>query len=118
MRHDVPMEFELKQEHITLLRNAYVGWQDCETGAPEIDPKRPYGNSYILGDIVEILGEETPDEDNEQYEAWRKTRGQELMKLHYETATALQVVLATESFKPGKFQRKERYDTTSWCRVD
>lgn len=118
MKHDVPMEFELKQAHITLLRNAYIGWQDCETGAPEIDPKRPYGNSYVLGDIIEILGEETPDEDDEQYEEWEQTRSRELMQLHYETATALQIILAMESFEPGRFKRKERYDTTSWERVE
>ena len=41
----------------------YVGWQDCEYGAPEIDPKRPYGNSDVEGDIAEILGWEV-DEDN------------------------------------------------------
>ena len=36
-------EFWLKEEHIKLLRAAYVQWNNCETGAPEIDPKRPYG---------------------------------------------------------------------------
>ena len=43
--------FELTENHIKLLRNAYVSWDDCETGAPAIDPKRPYGNKYIAQDI-------------------------------------------------------------------
>jgi len=48
-------QFELKQEHLTLLKKANVGWQDCEFGAPEINPKRPYGNSGVLEDMFEIL---------------------------------------------------------------
>ena len=35
--------FELTAEHIKLLRRAYIGWQDCETGAPEIDPSDHMG---------------------------------------------------------------------------
>lgn len=53
-------EFNLKEEHIKLLRAMYVGWSDCEYGAPEIDPKRPYGNSYVEGDVHEILTSECP----------------------------------------------------------
>ena len=33
-----------------------VQWRDCEYGAPEINPKRPYGNSSVELDICEILG--------------------------------------------------------------
>jgi len=118
---DFPMEFELKPEHVRLLRRAYVGWQDCETGAPEIDPKRPYGNSYVVGDVAEILEEKIPDEDQDggrAYELWENTRGEELMSLHYETATALQIVLVTGSFEPGRYRRRERYDTTAWERIE
>lgn len=48
--------FELTRDHLKLLRNAYVGWHDCETGAPRIDPKRPYGNQRVALDVAEILG--------------------------------------------------------------
>lgn len=47
--------FTVTDEHVKLLRRFQVGWQDCETGAPEIDPKRPYGNSAVPEDIHEIL---------------------------------------------------------------
>jgi hypothetical protein len=32
--------FELCEEHLKLLRSAYVEWSNAETGAPAIDPKR------------------------------------------------------------------------------
>jgi hypothetical protein len=51
-------EFTVTEDHLKLLRRAYIGWDDCEFGAPGIDPKRPYGNSDVIGDIAEILGEE------------------------------------------------------------
>ena len=34
-------KFEVKLEHLKLLKRAYVRWEDCEFGAPSIDCKRP-----------------------------------------------------------------------------
>ena len=45
--------FEIKPEHLKLIRRFCIGWQDCEFGAPEIDPKRPYGNSDVIQDMVD-----------------------------------------------------------------
>lgn len=56
MRNAIGTTFTVTDDHLKLLRRASVGWSDCEFGAPEIDPKRPYGNSNVLGDIAEILG--------------------------------------------------------------
>jgi len=97
-----PSNFTLTEQHVTLLRHFIVGWQDCETGAPEIDPKRPYGNSFVVGDIAEIFGEHPTggDEYEPEFTEEQKSR---LMKLHRETATALQIVLATGSFTPGDY---------------
>ena len=44
--------FEVKEEHLALLRKMSVGWHDCEFGAPEIDPKRLFGNSNVLQDVA------------------------------------------------------------------
>ncbi len=70
----------------------WVGWSPCEFGAPEIDPKRPYGNSYVVGDIHEILTGvseyEVSDELSTQYE-----------KLHKETETALKLFYVHSSLK-------------------
>jgi len=93
-----PRRFTLTEDHIRLLRRMIVGWQDCETGAPEIDPKRPYGNSAVARDVAEIL--EIPlDPDEELPEAVRGN----LLLMHRETETALQVVLASGGFEPGEY---------------
>jgi hypothetical protein len=93
-------KFTLTEEHIKLLRNMYVGWGYCEFGAPEINPKRPYGNSQVIEDIHRILtGDDDDADDNvlEEFEA-------KYQKLHRETETALQIVLRTGKFEPGVYE--------------
>lgn len=51
---DLATRFALTDQHLTLLRSAYVRWEDCEFGAPAIDYKRPYGNSDVVGDMAMI----------------------------------------------------------------
>ena len=48
--------FTVTEDHLKLIKNFCVGWQDCDFGAPEIDPKHPYGNSSVCSDIANILG--------------------------------------------------------------
>jgi len=71
----------------------WVGWGYSETGAPEIDPKRPYGNSDVNGDIHKILTREnlSPESDVDYDE------------LHRQTETALQIVLRVGKFEPGVY---------------
>src|SRR5262245_23071994 len=107
-----PNKFVLTEEHVKLLRNMYVDWNDVESGAPTIDPKRPYGNSSVAEDIVEILGWDRVDDyelTTEEYEA--------AMTLHEQTQIALQVVLTTGSFELGKYHKTHTYDDTSWVRT-
>ena len=80
--------FELKAEHLKLLKESYVLWSNCEFGAAGIDPKRPYGSSDVEDDLANILGD-LPEET--------------LLKLHEETEIALQICLSTQSFEPGKY---------------
>lgn len=48
-----------------LQREAY-----CEYGGWGLDDKRPFGSSYVLGDIAEIIGLQLPDEEGTaRYEA-------------------------------------------------
>lgn len=103
-----PTKFVLTADHIKLLRAMHVGWQDCEYGAPEVDPKRPYGNSSVEPDVHEILTDET------EYELTEEQR-ERYAAIHRETEVALQIVLATGSFDPGTYIR-ESY-RQNWRRV-
>jgi hypothetical protein len=47
------------EDHLALLARLTFDWDDeCEWGAVSSDPKRPFGNSNVEGDISEILGRE------------------------------------------------------------
>lgn len=92
--------FTLTENHLKLLRRMNVGWQDAEYGAPEIDPKRPYGNSDVELDIAEILGWEVDEDGLSEFQS------NSARELHEEMATALQVVLFTGKFKSGVYKRE------------
>jgi hypothetical protein len=106
-------KFTLTEDHVKLARQMYVRWQDCETGAPEIDPKRPYGNSDVPGDIHEILTGEMVDNDEVVLNRGQKDS---YLELHAEMETALQVILAAGTFEPGHFEA-DAY-TARWERVE
>lgn len=93
--------FEITDEHLTLLRSMYVGWCGDEFGAPEIDPKRPYGNSDVVGDVVELLDWHLVDFDSNDDPA--VAMSERATELHHETQTALQVVLRVGEFKSGSY---------------
>lgn len=96
------IDFTVTDEHLKLLRRAYVGWDDCEFGAPAIDCKRPYGNGDVIGDIGEILGyqrEHWENEDGDYYE----TVADNFTQIHAQTAVVLQIALATGEFKAGRY---------------
>jgi len=93
--------FELKEEHIKLLRHMYVRWDDCEFGAPSIDCKRPYGNSRVHKDIAKILGIKGIIIDDE--EIFSQEQINLMNKLHKETEIALQIVLITGEFRSGEY---------------
>lgn len=82
--------FELKKEHLLLLQETYMSWNYAEHGAPTIDPKRPYGNSSVYDDMMEILGIEldTDDERYSIYEVLTEEQSAQLDILHLELETA------------------------------
>lgn len=88
--------FKITPDHIQLLRRANIRWQDDEFGAPEIDPKRPYGNSDVYSDIAEVLGwDETED--------FTPAQEKKMRKLHEETMTALEIFLQNAKMEPGTY---------------
>lgn len=94
--------FTVTENHLKLARHMYVGWQDCEFGAPEIDPKRPYGNSDVLGDIAELIGLEKL-EDAE----WSKEAEDMMNILHRQMEYVLQIGLSTGTFEIGDYEGQE-----------
>jgi hypothetical protein len=101
---------------LNLLQSSYVGWNDGEFGAAGIDPKRPYGNSDVLGDIVEILYPEiwadwssSEQDDLEEFVTRKGITFKSLDNIHNELRTALQIVLKTQSFQTGAYRRSSDY---------
>jgi hypothetical protein len=108
--------FTVTDEHLRLLRRAHVTWVDAEFGAPEIDCKRPYGNSDVYSDIAEIL--EIPEDEwfEEDIEPFPEAEWR-FLRLHVETAVVLQIALATGEFRPGRYVREEAWGGT-WKRAE
>lgn len=102
-------EFTVTEDHLKLLRHVWVdGWDPGEGyGSAGIDPKRPYGNSYVERDIAEILDASDGDWEYEAGERAYVTEEAEhrFTRLHVETMVALQVVLAVGEFRPGHYRR-------------
>lgn len=111
-------EFTVTDEHLRLLRNAHVFWEEAEFGAPSINPKRPYGNSNVYRDIAEILDvpeSEWEDEDKD----WSLDTEWRFLRLHVETAIALQIALATGEFRAGRYVRYDQMlSTCRWKRAE
>jgi hypothetical protein len=107
-------QFTVTDEHLRLLRRARIWWDGLEFGAPGIDPKRPYGNSNVFADIAEIL--EVPDSEwMDAYEGLIPDAEWRFLRLHVETAIALQIGLATREFRAGRYVRGNEWDST-WKR--
>lgn len=113
--------FELTEDHLKLTRRMYVGWNDrAYDGAPEIDVKRPYGNSDVIGDVVEILygAEEHKRMTNNHEDDLPSDVYDRALAIHQEMATVLQIILATQSFKTGKYVRQHLYAAHSWKLIE
>lgn len=88
--------FKVTDAHVKLAQRMTVRWWGAEFGAPGIDPKRPYGNSDVIGDILNILGLPEPDEIPE-------TLADYCTQLHRSMQTALQVFLSTGRIEVGEY---------------
>ena len=106
-------KFTMTEEHLLLLQHMFLNWNDCEFGAPAVDPKRPYGNSDVIGDIMKILGK-----DDEKCphcgEPLNDGMTEALNVLHRGTLTALQAALDTGAFKVGTYMKPD-YGRWHYC---
>ena len=108
-------KFTVTEQHLKLMRRMNVRYENYrEFGAPEIDPKRPYGNSsvyYDIGEILEIKPESGDPEDPEYTEQQEEA----MLKLHKETETSLQIALAVGYFEAGDYEADAF--TSRWVKV-
>lgn len=116
------MKFGLKnltitEQHIKLLDQMYIGWEDCEFGAPAVDCKRPYGNSDVYGDIGEIL-EIKPDGKSKYEDEYSEEQQRDFLDLHLEMQDVLQILVQhpTEGLRVGRTYKREDYK--HWKLVD
>lgn len=113
-----PKTFEVTEEHMKLLDHFYIGYDSwTEFGAPEVDPKRPYGNSDVYGDIAEILGLEI-GEDQWGDREFTDAQIDYMDKRHKEMETVLQILVrnARDGIWPGVYQTSTQYGI-DWKRV-
>lgn len=110
--------FELREEHLRLLAES---WWEVDYDGPYWrttgqDPKRPYGNSDVLGDVAEVVyGKDWRGDDDESYaeEILGETRTEWLVQLCDELPDALGVVTQCRTFEPGLYRREE-YSSRPW----
>jgi hypothetical protein len=109
------VEFVITENHLKLLKRMNVDWSADEFGVPSIDPKRPYGDSSVIRSLAEILGIESLRSDD-----FILTEAQEndLLQLHEEMITVLQICLCTLSFEAGRYIKRDEYTYNSWVKAD
>ncbi len=93
--------FEVKEEHIKLLRNSCTGWDDCEFGSPGINCKRPYGSTDVFGDMAKILG--IKPQGNE-YEPFTDAQTNYMLALHEQLEIVLQIIFSSGCFEKGWYE--------------
>jgi hypothetical protein len=107
-----PTRFTVTKDHLRLLRHMGVEWNDTESGAPMINPKRPYGNSNVPTDVADVLGW-TVLMDPEDW-VMQPEQSEKAWAIHRQMDTVLQIVLCTGQFEPGTYVKMNEYDGTSW----
>lgn len=113
-----PRKFVVTEDHMKLLKRIWFRYDAyTEFGAPEVDPKRPYGNSDVYYDIAEILGLEVGKDEWGDVE-YTPEQIDYMAKTHQEMTTVLQILAANaaEGVSPGVYQKSTPYGI-DWKRV-
>lgn len=106
--------FTITDDHLKLLARLEFEYDpSIEFGAPAVDPKRPYGNSDVYGDMRKILGLPEYDEDD----SWNLGAQEQLLDvLHREMATVLQIIARTGRVQAGDYDARKYFN--DWKPVD
>lgn len=108
------LRFELKREHILLLK--HLKWSINEdfilnsiSDDLEVNGDSPFGGVDIFEDMSLILNGKPDNFDpleDEQYVRYTDEDKEEMIKLLNELPMALNIILSRESFELGKFKSK------------
>ena len=90
--------FIVKPIHLQLIKRLFVSWNECEFGAPTIDPKRPFGNSDVEYDFEEITGEKFDE------------------IIYCDLETYLQILTRNPHIEEGTYEKSEY--GIDWVKVD
>lgn len=97
-------KLKVEEDHIKLLTNMRVTWNDSCFGSPTVNPKRPYGSTTVIEDMAKILNIGKVDEDGEIQLSDEQEKA--LLKFHKDTETVLEILLHNLSIKPGVYVNK------------
>lgn len=100
--------FELTEDHLNLLSEM---WIDTYDGQPILDRKRPFGNSFITGDVIEIVDydryEFIVDQKEGEFEEVDIEKARKLMKeLHLAMSIVLQFGRQLGVYERGNYEKK------------
>lgn len=105
-----PRRFKLTEHHVNLVSAMLVEWDDSGAGAPCVNPFSPYGSGVDPGRVLALAGVDadvvsSSGRDGRHQVSYRTADIRLAKQLHADTATALQVILATKSFAPGMYRQ-------------
>lgn len=84
----------ITEDHVKLARRINIVWlDDIEWGSVGLDPKRPFGNSDMTGDVAEILGWIDTETRKTEYELTAE-QGERAKQLHFEMGYVLKSAMA------------------------
>lgn len=104
----------LTDDHLTLLQNMNIDWDDCEYGAPCVNPKRPYGNGDVESDVCENLGWVKEGDDGHS-PCWSSVQRNKAYWIHREMLSALQICLQLMTLETGVYESATGYQ--DWKKV-
>ena len=108
------IKFDLTEDHLKLLKNLDIQKKEIDSNisVPIISEKNLFGDTNIYNDIFLILYV-VPNVDIADYNMfgeddiyWNEEQFVYMKKLLSELDTALEIVLYTQSFKPGTYKTK------------
>ena len=90
-----PKTFLVTEDHLKLLPHLWFNYNEwTEFGAPEVDPKRPYGNSDVYDDIAEHLGIEPGGEPDGWGDAeFTQDQRDYMLQVHKDMTTVLNIMV-------------------------